>query len=261
MNTYESGYYTLKDQEWLENQRIAGNVLSGSFGAMRDFLIPGTNTKKITDIAEQYIRDNNCIPTFKGYKDFPEAVCISINKELVHGIPKENVILKDGDIIKLDSGATYKESIADMARTYIVGKTEPKYDLLIKTCKDSLNNAIDFIKNNIGVSNKNIRLGDVGYAIKKTASKINANVIMELTGHGLEKWEAHWFPFVYNIGEKNKGLIIHPNMTICIEPMMTYGSNKIKLENDKWTITLQDIGVHEEDTIFVHDNGVEIITQ
>ncbi len=255
-NILESGFYTLKNEKWLNDQRTAGKVLAGAMRQMEMMLAPGISTKRINDIGEEYIRSQEgCIPTFKGYLGFPEAVCCSINKNIVHGIPKETDIIKDGDIIKLDCGVTYNGAIADMARTFAVGDIPIKYKLLIECCKKALFNSIDYLN-----KNTNARLGDIGYIIKKTADSIGASVITELTGHGISENLPHAYPIINNIGEKDKGLRLYQGMTFAIEPMLNYGSNKIKLENDNWTISLMDIGVHEEDTIFIHSDRVEVIT-
>ena len=258
INNFDSGYYTLKDDEWLKNQRLAGKVLKQAMDEMESAIKPGISTQEVNDIGEKYILSNNdYIPTFKGYMGFPTAVCISVNKELVHGIPKADKIINDGDVVKLDSGVTYKGAIADMARTIAVGNIDNKYKMLIEFCKKSLYDSIEYIGKNIG----NIRLGDIGNVIQKSASRINANVIKDLSGHGLEENIPHWAPFIFNYGERKTGIKIRPRMTFCIEPMFVYGNDKIKLQDDKWTITTEDIGVHYEHTIFVHEDHIDIITE
>ena len=257
-NAFDSGYYTLKDASWLENQKVAGKVLKDTISLIGENLKPGKSTKEINDLAETFINSfNGCSPTFKNYNGFPAGICISINRSLVHGIPSENIIIKDGDIIKIDSGVTYKKAIADMARTFIVGESSERNKLLVTTCKEALDNSLNFLNENIGTA----RIGDIGYIINKTAKKIGANVIIDLTGHSLEEDTPHWFPFIFNNGEKNKGIKIRPGMTLCIEPMLTYGSPKIYLQDDHWTINLEEMGAHEEDTIFVHERNIEIITR
>ena len=248
------GFYTFKDSIWLENQRYAGSVLRTALEKAEAAISVGISTLELNQIVEDHIIDNKCIPTFKGYSGFPCTCCISTNNELVHGIPSD-ITLNEGDIVKIDSGATYNGAIADMARTYVVGNTSPKNKLLIASCKEALDNAI------ASFDKKPYRLGNIGYAIKKTASKINAKIVTDLTGHGLEINEPHWFPIVLNVGEKDSGIILYPNMTLCIEPMFTYGSPKIKIKKDGWTVVLEDIGVHFEDTIFVHEDFIEIITR
>jgi len=254
----DGGCYTLKDDEWLNNQRHAGKVLVETINEMGKLIAPGVPTKFINDLGEKMILSHDgCTPTFKGYNGFPEAFCISINKELVHGIPRDDRFIKDGDIVKIDGGVSYKGAIADMARTFAVGNADKRYLYLMDAAKSALSDAIASIKFDGGCEN---RIGTIGYIIKKAAIKIGAKVITELTGHGLELGTPHWFPFIYNIGEKNKGLRIYPRMTFCIEPMMAYGNNKITLGTDNWTVSTESAGVHFEDTIFIHEDHVEIIT-
>jgi len=249
------GYFTIKTSEFLEKQKIAGKVLSQAFVEMEKHIQPGISTLTLSKIAEEYILDNNCIPTFKGYKGFPETVCASINKQLVHGIPKNDVFLNDGDVLKLDAGAQLDGVIADMARTYSVGNVSSKYVELICCCKLALLNAIKTIK-------KGSTLGDVGYAIKKTALTQNVSVITSYGGHSVTYNNPHDFPFINNVGNPGNDLLIRENQTYCIEPMFVYGDSTTTVLDDKWTVVLKDIGVHFEDTIFVKDNfEVDIITK
>ena len=250
--------YSIKDNAWLENQRHAGEVLTETLRNVKDILVPGITTKYISDCGEAYIIANEgCTPTFKGYKDFPAALCISVNRELVHGIPKPSTVLQEGDIVKIDAGVTYNGAIADMAATFVVGdpnNINKKYIMLINACKQSLRNAIS------GIVINSTTLGDLGYVIKKEASRINASVISELGGHGIELYELHAYPYVFNIGERGDGPTIRPGMTLAIEPMMVYGNSKIKYGDDNWTVTTEGFGVHFEHTIFVHEDKIELIT-
>jgi methionyl aminopeptidase len=233
------GYFILKDQKWLDNQRIAGKVLSKALSLSKELIIENTTTKFISDHIEEIIR-------------FPAAACVSINNVIVHGIPNDYE-LKYGDVVKVDAGATYKGAIADAAYTVIVGSNS-KYEYLMKCCEGALDKAIDYISNN------DCRIGDIGYIMEKEAKKINASTLKDLTGHGLEENTPHWFPIILNYGDKG-GIKIIPGMTFCIEPMFVYGSDKIKLLNDGWSIITEDVGVHFEHTIFIKEDGVEIITR
>ena len=250
----DNGIVYLKDNEWLTNQRIAGNILKQVLALADPLVEEGATTQSISDKIEEFILANNCTPTFKGYHDFPEAACISVNKELVHGVPNDKTILRNGDIVKVDVGVTYKGAITDAAFTKVVGYyLNPKHKMLVDTCKNCLDKAIEYIGKNL---NK-VRIGDIGYVIKKEASKIGANTIVELTGHGLEYNNPHWFPIVFNDGKPNTGLLLYPDMTIAIEPMLVFGPNKIKV--DKHAILTEDIGAHFEHTIYIHYDSVEII--
>jgi methionyl aminopeptidase len=255
------GYISsIKDEEWLSAQRHAGRVLSGAIQKAISGISPGKSTAEIDTICEEYILSHSgCASTFKGYRGFPATTCISINEEIVHGIPHSDRIIQEGDVIKLDAGVTYQGAIADMARTIIVGQSRDiKHTLLIEYCQRALNAAISSFK----FENAHInRLGTIGYAIQKEARKINANVIVDLGGHGLEPNCPHGAPFVCNIGEKDDGPIIHPGMTLAIEPMLTFGETKISIQKDNWTIKIPKIGVHIEDTIFVHPDRIEVLTR
>jgi len=252
------GFFTIKDDSWLENQRKAGKVLSAALSLAEAAINEGVSTSYIDKICEDYILDNNCIPTFKNYIGFPATTCVSINEEIVHGIPKKDIYLKYGDIVKVDCGATYKGVIADSAISVVVGDyLDSRHKDLLKGCKKCLDGVIDLINNRIG----NITLGDVGYYIKKEANKIGANIIKELTGHGLELDTLHWYPQILNYGNKNEGITLIPNMTICIEPIFIFGPTNISIKSDKYTIITPSIGVHWEHTIFIHNNCVEILTK
>ncbi len=254
----DNGYYTLKDKTWLENQRFAGRVLVESISAAKEQIKEGITTKRLNDIIEQIIISNKSIPTFKGYNGFPEAVCISLNNQIVHGIP-DGTIIKDNDVLKIDVGVTYNDAIADAAITIIVGKNpNTKIERLMEACKKSIYNVVDYLNNNLQTA----RVGDIGYIIKKDAISIGANVVKDLAGHAIDtEGRLHWTPFIPNFGNKGEGVHILPNMTFAIEPMYIYGDNSIRLADDKWTVLTKDIGVHFEHTLFVHNDRVEVITE
>jgi len=253
------GFFTIKDNEWLENQRHAGKVLANALSLVEENIKEGISTLYINNLCEEFILSNEgCIPTFKGYIGFPAASCISVNEEVVHGIPKEDKILKVGDIVKIDCGVTYKGAIADSAICVVVEEYLNFRDKdLVECCVNCLSSVIKLIERKIGI----IRVGDVGYFIKKEAAKIGANSIKELTGHGLELNKPHWYPQIFNVGDRNNGIVLVPNMTICIEPIFVYGSLDIFVKEDKFTIAANSIGVHCEHTIFIHEDKVETITK
>ncbi len=255
-----NGYFSIKDAEWQENQLVAGFALSKALKEARSRAVVGISTAKLNSIIEEVIRDNSCHPTFLGYMGFPAASCISINKELVHGIPKDDVIIKDGDIIKIDAGATYGNSVADAAFTMGVGDVGIKNRMLIEQTEKALYNAINYIKDEI--SKKNMpTIGGVGHIIKKTASQIGANVILNYSGHGVENGkDVHWSPMVLNDGEKTKGPRIYPGMAFMIEPMIGYGNVTTKVASDNWTVNTESVFCHFEHSIFVTENSVNIVT-
>jgi len=254
----QDSFYNIKDQTWLENQRIAGKILNKCITECSKLIIPGKSTIEIDQFCETFIKDHGGIPAFKGYKDFPASICVSINKEIVHGIPSKNKIIQNGDIVKIDSGVNYKKAIADKARTIIAGECiDIKHKLLIEYVEKAFKAAVNSFQFKKNYYN---RVGNIGYAIMKEAKKINAKVVEELGGHGLEENKLHGYPFIPNNNKKDAGPILYPNTTIAIEPILTFGSNNITLSSDKWTFLLNDIGVHWEDTIFIHEQNIEQIT-
>jgi methionyl aminopeptidase len=253
----ESGYFTLKDSIWLENQRIAGKILKKAHDLVKLAIKEGASTFDLDEIAEAYILDNDCVPTFKGYEGFPATTCISINNELVHGVPKKDRFLNKGDLVKIDLGVTFEGAIADSAQTHVVGDYNNARDKdLVDGCERALYKAIDYIKNNIN----NVTIGDVGWIIKKEAMEGGFTSVKGLMGHGLEYGFPHYFPSVMNFGERGKGIKLVPNMTICLEPIFIIGEERLKVGDDKWTISANGNGAHWEHTIFIHEDDVEIIT-
>ena len=244
--------YSLKDEEWLKNQLHAGYVLSKAIKEAISSLSVGMTTKEIDDVCEEVICDHEgCTPTFKGFMGFPCATIISLNEEVVHGVPSEERQICGGDIITIDAGVTFKSAIADMARTTCIGYVSSEFELLIKTCEDCFHSAVRAIE-----TADTPRLGDIGYAISREAKKIGANVISDYGGHGIEKNNPHAHPFVYNCGERGKGPILYsPGTVIAIEPMLTFGSATTNVKDDKWTVYTKEISVHYENTIFIGENN------
>jgi methionyl aminopeptidase len=252
----------LKDDNWLEKQRVAGKVTAGALLLLEDQVKRGTDLslQELSFLAEGYIQDHSgCTPTFKGYKGFPDAVCISVNKQLVHGIPT-SYVLQEGDLVSFDLGATYQGAIADTAITCIYG--QPKSDThvkLVKATEEALMIAIGAIDmgRKLGAED---RIGIIGQAISKCAKEYGFNVINNYGGHGLD-WETpHAQPFVENISTADKGVRIHPGLAIAIEPMFVLGSVATTTAEDGWTVMTPDLSAHFEHSIFVHSDRVEIIT-
>lgn len=240
--------------EYLEKQRIAGKVASGALKLLKDSLVTENNLIKLNKLAEEYIIDNGCYPTFKGYKGFPNGVCISVNKELVHGIAKDYNLV-EGDLVSFDLGCTYDHTIADTAITTIYGQNKNKKVVeLVNACKESLDECIKWIK--IGK-----RLGVIGKSISKTAKKYGFYVVANYGGHGLQPDKPHCAPFVSNRGYDDEGIRICGGMSIAIEPMFVMREPVLKVSEDQWTVIANDLCAHFEHTIYVHDSGeVEVVT-
>lgn len=254
----DTSFIGLRDNSFLTDQRIAGKIAADTISLLLD-LVKNKTAKsllELNNIAEEYIISQHAIPTFKDYKGFPAAVCISVNKELVHGIPTD-YHLQEGDIVSFDLGATYNGTIADTAVTCIYG--EPKHSShqqLINATEQALLQSIKKIE--VG---KNI--GIIGHTINQIAKQNNYSVVTKYGGHGVwQKNHPHCSPFISNKAEINEGVRIQEGLTIAIEPLFVLGSsNRTTLSSDGWTVLTDNFSSHHEHTIFVHSDHVEIITE
>lgn len=251
----KNGFFTLKGQDWLERQRVAGKVVAESLNMLQALVAQKNpwSLSKWSQMIDDWIVEQGCTPTFKNYKGFPAAVCISVNHQLVHGIPTDYK-LQEGDVVSFDLGATYEGAIADSAITCIYG--EPKkseHVRLVKATEEALMRGIEAI----AVGKK---LGSIGAAIYKSAKGNSFNVIDDYGGHGLEWDKPHAPPFVANKANVDEGMRIQPGLAIAIEPMLVPGSTTSEVDKDGWTVVTRDIGAHFEHSVYVHENHVEIIT-
>ena len=250
-----NGLFKLKNQDWLEKQRKAGKIAASALILLQQQVEEKTNKSllELNNLAEQFIIDSGGVPTFKGYKGFPAGVCISVNKQLVHGIPND-YHLQAGDVVSFDLGVTIDGAIADTAITCIFGVPKSdKHIKIIKTTEESLIKGIEAIS--IGK-----KLGCIGNAISRHAKSNGFNVINNYGGHGLDWNTPHAPPFVMNKCSADEGFRIQPGLAIAIEPMLVPGSINTRTANDGWTVMTDDIGAHFEHSIFVHEDHVEIIT-
>lgn len=245
----------LKDNSWLEKQRIAGKIAAKTLVMLETLVSEKTNKSliELNNLAEEYILQSGGKPTFKGYKGFPSGVCISVNKQLVHGIPTD-YFLQDGDVVSFDLGVTFEGAIADSAITCIYGN--PKHESHIKLI-NATNEALMAGINSIAVGK---RLGVIGNSISKCAKSHGFGIITQYGGHGLTWDTPHASPFVENKSELESGIRIQPGLAIAIEPMLVIGSTETRTLSDGWTVVTNDIGAHAEHSIFVHEDRVEIIT-
>jgi methionyl aminopeptidase len=256
-NFSETSLIKLKDQAWLDNQRVAGKVAAGALNLLKTEINNKTNKSliELNKLAEDFIfSHNDCTPTFNGYKGFPAGVCISVNNQLVHGIPTEQT-LQEGDLVSFDLGVTYNGAIADTAITCIYGKAKSNQHIeLVSVCQGALYEAIKSIK--IGK-----HLGCIGFAINKyVTSKSNFKVIVNYGGHGLDFNTPHAQPFVSNKSRQDDGIILQEGLTLAIEPLLAVESNKTHISSDGWTVlTEKNMSSHWEHTIYIHKDHVEII--
>jgi methionyl aminopeptidase len=241
-----------KTKEEVELIRQSGAILSKLHGELAKMVKAGIKTKVLDKYAEEYIRDNNGLPSFKGYGGFPASLCISVNEAVVHGLPSDYE-LKDGDIVTLDCGVLYKGFHSDSAYTHAVGEVKPEVAELLRITKECLYLGISQVK-------QGARLGDVGYAIQRHAEKHNFTVVRELVGHGIGK-SLHEEPQVANYGKRGNGTILREGLVLAIEPMINLGQRYIEQMPDG-TIRASDRkpSAHFEHTVAIIGGKCEVLT-
>jgi methionyl aminopeptidase len=250
-----NGFFQLQDNDWLLKQRRAGKIAAQTLNHLEKLVKNRTNLSmsELDKLAEAMIVSAGGIPTFKNYKGFPATVCISVNDQLVHGIPS-SYVLKDGDIVTFDLGVTCDGAIADSAITCIFGT--PKSDHHVKLVSATYE-ALDKGIAAIAVDKK---LGVIGNAIYKSAKGNGFSVITKYGGHGLS-WNApHAPPFVNNRSEIDDGFRIQPGLVLAIEPMLVDGTTNTRTLSDGWTVVADGLCAHVEHSVFVHNDRVEVIT-
>jgi methionyl aminopeptidase len=250
-----SNFILLKDEKWLTYQRVAGKIAAQTLVALQNEVANKTTKSlvELNEMAEQMIAKAGGTPTFKGYKGFPAGVCISVNKQLVHGIPSD-YHLQEGDVISFDLGVTIEGAIADTAITCIYGTPKSSQHVkLVQSTEEAL-------MKGIGALQAGKRLGSVGNAIYKSAKGNGFGVVTNYGGHGLDWNVPHASPFVQNKSEVEEGIRVQPGLSIAIEPMLLIGQVSTTTLADGWTVVTPDIGAHFEHSVFVHEDRIEIIT-
>lgn len=250
----------IKNSEELKILREGGKRLGAILRQVAECAIPGVQTIELDRLAEELVMKAAGIPAFKGYKtydaksEYPATLCVSVNDEVVHGIPSERE-LKDGDIVGLDIGMQFGGLFTDMAITVPVGNVDEKYLKLIATTRAALAKGIAEVK-------AGARLGDIGAVIQKHAEAAGFSVVKELVGHGVGR-KVHEEPEIPNWGKKGTGAILKEGMVLALEPMLNEKKDRVKLAPDGWTYVTYDgsRSAHFEHTIVVMKNGAEIITQ
>ncbi len=244
----------IKTDEEIEGIRKAGIVVAEVLEYSREIVKPGVMTKEVDEKIHRFIEDRGGYPTFLGYRGFPAASCISLNDEVVHGIPGNRKI-KEGDLVKVDVGVTLNGYIGDAAITIIVGDVPEKVRKLVETTERALYRGIDQAK-------PGNRLSDISHAIQENAEKEGFSVVRDLGGHGVGL-KLHEEPFVPNYGPPGRGPILKRGMTLALEPMVNMGRPHVKTKKDGWTVVTKDgsLSAHFEHTIAILDNGPEILTK
>jgi methionyl aminopeptidase len=250
----------IKTQEEIVLLRESGKRLAAVLHALRAEVVPGVTTKYLDQVAERLIRATGDTPPFLNYtphgarRPFPASLCVSVNDEIVHGIPSDRVLL-DGDIVSLDLGLTHKGMITDAAITVPVGEVSSKILELIKETERSLEEGIRAIR-------PGARIGDIGAVIERVAHPHHYGIVRELGGHGVGH-AVHEDPYVPNYGTKGTGPILKPGMVLALEPMFMLGREDIALMPDGYTIVSEDgsLSAHFEHTIVVTDGGADVVTR
>ncbi|MDA3931787.1 MAG: type I methionyl aminopeptidase [Tenericutes bacterium] len=245
----------LKSKREIELMREAGRIVALAHQAAGDYIKPGISTKDLDGLIEKVIRENDATPSFKNYNGFPAAACISINEEVVHGIPSKKRILKEGDIVSVDIGAIYKGYHGDSAWTYACGEISIEANRLLEGTKESLFKGLEFAK-------AGNRLSDISHAIQKYAESLGFSVVREFVGHGLGR-ELHEDPQIPNYGLPGRGPKLKAGMTLAIEPMINLGNKDVRVKTDGWTAVTRDksISAHYEHSILITKTGYEILTK
>ncbi len=243
-----------KSREEIKLMKEAGNIVALVHQEMKRVIEPGISTKELDNIAHNIIKEHKAIPTFLGYSGFPATICASINGEVVHGIPSEKTILKEGDIISVDVGATYRGLVGDSAWTYPVGNISDECKMLLETTEKSLFAGIERMRNNA-------LLEDVSGAIEDVAKSKNLGIVRQYGGHGVGH-SMHEEPFVFNYRIGNK-FVLKSGYTIAIEPMLNLGGDDVYTLEDEWTVVTKDgkPSAHFEHTVLVTDDEPEILTK
>jgi methionyl aminopeptidase len=244
----------IKTQAEIELMRKSGKILAEVLEQVCKLAKAGMSTFELDEFAEKFIIDHDAQPSFKGYSGFPATLCTSINEEIVHGIPNKNRILKEGDLLTIDCGVTYKGMITDAARSIGIGVISKEKQRLINTANKALSKAIDAIK-------PNIHLGVISRTIEDVITKEGFKVISDLTGHGVGR-SLHEDPIVLNYYDGKPGPLLKVGMTLAIEPIFSAGTREMIELSDKWTLITDDhsCAVQAENTILITEDGCEILT-
>ncbi len=242
-----------KNREEIELMRESAQLVSKTLGIIAGEIRPGVTPLYLDRIAEAYIRDNGGVPGFLGLYDFPNTLCMSLNEQVVHGIPR-NVALEEGDIISIDCGVLMNGFYGDHAYTFEIGEIDPQIKRLLEVTKECLDLGVAQVK-------KGNRIGDISFAIQYHAEKNGYGVVRELVGHGLGR-KMHESPEVPNFGKRGRGSKIKDGLVIAIEPMINLGTKNVKQLSDGWTIITEDkrpSAHYEHDVAFI-DGKAEILS-
>lgn len=245
---------SIKSAREIELMRAAGKILAKVHENLGKELKPGMSTWEIDKLGEEMIRSFGCIPSFKNYNGYPAAICVSVNNEVVHGIPTKKRLIREGDIVSLDAGVIYKGYHSDAARTHGVGEISKEAALLIERTRQSFFEGIKYAKDGN-------HLHEISNAIGAYAESFGYGVVRDLVGHGIGT-HLHEDPQIPNFAQKSRGVRLKSGMTLAIEPMINAGRYDVKWLDDDWTVVTEDgsLSAHYENTVLITDGEPEILT-
>lgn len=245
---------TIKSQHEIELMREAGKILAKTHEELAKQIKAGMSTYEVNKIGEEIIRSYGCIPSFLNYNGYPASICVSVNDEVVHGIPRKDCILLDGDIVSLDAGVIYKGYHSDAARTVAVGEIRDEAKKLIEVTKQSFFEGIKFAK-------EGYHLHDISNAISDYCEGFGYGVVRDLVGHGIGT-NLHEDPQIPNNRQKRRGIKLQAGMTLAIEPMINIGTYEVAWLDDDWTVVTDDgsLSAHYENTVLITKGEPEILS-
>ena len=245
---------TIKSEKEIELMSEAGRILSIVHEELRDFVRPGISTMDIDKKGYEIIKSYECIPSFLNYNGYPASICVSVNDEVVHGIPNKKRILRDGDIVSLDAGVIYKGYHSDAARTWAVGEVSAEAKRLMEVTEQSFYEGIKFAK-------AGCHLHDISAAIEDYVVAHGYSCVRDLVGHGIGK-ELHEDPQVPNFHQRRRGMKLVPGMTLAIEPMVNIGRPEVCWLDDDWTVVTEDetLSAHYENTVLITEGEPELLS-
>lgn len=245
---------TVKTAQEIGLMRKANQIVRDTLDLLEEKIKPGMTTKQLDKIAHDYIVSCDAVPSFLGYEGYPASACISIDEEVVHGIPSAKRYIEEGQIVSVDIGSIYKGYNGDAARTFAIGKVSEEKQKLIEVTKQSFFEGVKILK-------EGVRLGDLGHAIQSYVESNGFSVVRALVGHGIGT-DMHEDPEVPNYGRQGHGLRLRANMTIAIEPMVNAGGYDVVMLDDGWTVVTADgkPSAHYENTVAITEDGVEILS-
>ena len=244
----------IKTDAEIECMRESGKITKETLDYLASCIKPGMSTKELDSLAYDFILSCGATPSFLGYNGFPASICASIDDSVVHGIPSDDTIIKEGQIVSIDTGVIYNGWQGDAARTFCIGEVSPLKQKLVKVTEECFFKAIENLRDGSPI-------GDIGYYVQTHAEANGFSVVRALTGHGIGR-EMHESPSIPNYGKRGTGIRLKKGMALAIEPMINAGTYMVDFLKDGWTVKTKDRlpSAHYENTVVITDNGVEILT-